>query len=232
MLWIILIFAVYFVMLIAIAVAGMRRMRNMSEYVLGGRRLSSITAALSAGSSTTSAWTMMALPALAFTNGAVEIWVPRRNRYRRLVELDFHSEPVAPVHHCGQRCAHHPRIPGGEVWRSHRNSENSSGIDHHFVRGVLRQFRTGGRRKTDGDYLRPSVRHGNRAHFVRNRLLHPYRRIHGRFPYRCHAGASDAGQSADYGCGSDSLDREPLVANWQTIRPIGSTRSTLPTALP
>ena len=76
MIWVIIVFTVYFVMLIAIAVAGMRRMRNMSEYVLGGRRLSSITAALSAGSSTTSAWTMMALPALAFTNGAVEIWVP------------------------------------------------------------------------------------------------------------------------------------------------------------
>lgn len=74
--WVIAVFGVYFAMLIAIAVAGMRRMRNMSEYVLGGRRLSSVTAALSAGSSTTSAWTMLALPALAFTNGAVEIWVP------------------------------------------------------------------------------------------------------------------------------------------------------------
>ncbi len=76
MVWVIVVFGVYFVMLIAIAIAGMRRMRNMSEYVLGGRRLSSVTAALSAGSSTTSAWTMLALPALAFTNGAVEIWVP------------------------------------------------------------------------------------------------------------------------------------------------------------
>ena len=76
MVWVIVVFGLYFAMLIAIAIAGMRRMRNMSEYVLGGRRLSSITAALSAGSSTTSAWTMLALPALAFTNGAVEIWVP------------------------------------------------------------------------------------------------------------------------------------------------------------
>ena len=76
MIWVIVVFGAYFAMLIAIAVAGMRRMRDMSEYALGGRRLSSITAALSAGSSTTSAWTMMALPALAFTNGAVEIWVP------------------------------------------------------------------------------------------------------------------------------------------------------------
>ena len=76
MIWVIVVFGAYFAMLIAIAVAGMRRMHDMSEYVLGGRRLSSVTAALSAGSSTTSAWTMLALPALAFTNGAVEIWVP------------------------------------------------------------------------------------------------------------------------------------------------------------
>ncbi len=76
MIWLILVFSAYFALLIGIAVAGMRRLRNMSEYVLGGRRLSSLTAALSAGSSTTSAWTMLALPALAFTNGAVEIWVP------------------------------------------------------------------------------------------------------------------------------------------------------------
>ena len=74
--WVILVFCAYFVMLIGIALVGARKMRDMSDYVLGGRRLSSFTAALSAGSSTTSAWTMLALPALAFTSGAVEIWVP------------------------------------------------------------------------------------------------------------------------------------------------------------
>ena len=74
--WLILGFFSYFGLLIAIAVAGARRMRDMSDYVLGGRRLSSFTAALSAGSSTTSAWTMLALPALAFSDGAVSMWVP------------------------------------------------------------------------------------------------------------------------------------------------------------
>lgn len=69
-------FTVYFGMLIAIAVVGARRMRDMADYTLGGRRLSSFTAALSTGSSTTSAWTMLALPALAFTGGLVEMWVP------------------------------------------------------------------------------------------------------------------------------------------------------------
>ena len=74
--WVILGFGAYFVMLIGIAIVGARKMRDMSDYVLGGRRLSSFTAALSAGSSTTSAWTMLALPALAFTSGVVEVWVP------------------------------------------------------------------------------------------------------------------------------------------------------------
>ena len=74
--WLILVFCAYFAMLIGIALMGARKMRDMSEYVLGGRRLSSFTAALSAGSSTTSAWTMLALPTLTFTNGAVEVWVP------------------------------------------------------------------------------------------------------------------------------------------------------------
>ena len=74
--WVIFGFTVYFGMLIGIAVVGARGMRNMADYTLGGRRLSSFTAALSTGSSTTSAWTMLALPALAFTGGLVELWVP------------------------------------------------------------------------------------------------------------------------------------------------------------
>lgn len=74
--WVVAVFSVYFALLIGIAAAGARRMKDMSEYVLGGRRLSSITAALSAGSSTTSAWTMLALPALAYVSGLVELWVP------------------------------------------------------------------------------------------------------------------------------------------------------------
>ena len=74
--WLIFAFCAYFLGLIGIAVVGARKIRDMSDYVLGGRRLGSFTAALSAGSSTTSAWTMLALPALAFSSGVVEMWVP------------------------------------------------------------------------------------------------------------------------------------------------------------
>ncbi len=74
--WVVGVFCVYFAGLILIALSGARRMRNMGDYVLGGRSLSSVTAALSAGSSTTSAWTMLALPGLAFAHGLGEMWVP------------------------------------------------------------------------------------------------------------------------------------------------------------
>ena len=74
--WVIVVFCLYFVMLIGIALVKARKIRSMSDYALAGRRLGSFTAALSAGSSTTSAWTMLALPALAFSHGAVEMWVP------------------------------------------------------------------------------------------------------------------------------------------------------------
>ena len=47
----------------------------MADYVLGGRNVSSITTALSAGSSTTSGWTMLVLPALAFQHGLETMWI-------------------------------------------------------------------------------------------------------------------------------------------------------------
>ena len=68
------VFAAYFLALIAIAIVGARRMREMSDYVLAGRRMSSITSALSASSSTTSGWTMLVFPALAFSERAVHLW--------------------------------------------------------------------------------------------------------------------------------------------------------------
>ena len=74
--WIVVPFGAYFLLLIAIAVLRARQMRNMSDYVLGARRLGSFTTALSTGSSTTSAFTMLSLPALAYVGGAVAWWLP------------------------------------------------------------------------------------------------------------------------------------------------------------
>ena len=68
------VFFLYFALLIAIAVVRVRPMREMADYVLGGRRMSSFTSALSASSSATSGWTMLVFPALAFSEGAVQLW--------------------------------------------------------------------------------------------------------------------------------------------------------------
>ena len=73
--WIIFVFIAYFAILIGIAVVRVRNIAAMSDYVLGRRRLGSFTTALSAGSSTTSGWTMLVFPALAFTSGANQLWL-------------------------------------------------------------------------------------------------------------------------------------------------------------
>ena len=66
-------FAGYFALLLGIATVRTRRMQGMSDYVLAGRRLGRVTAVLSASSSTTSGWTVLVLPALAFSNGLSEL---------------------------------------------------------------------------------------------------------------------------------------------------------------
>ena len=72
--WVIVVFLGYFATLIGIAGVRARQMREMSDYVLGGRNVGSFTSALSSASSSTSGWTMLVFPALAFTNGLVEMW--------------------------------------------------------------------------------------------------------------------------------------------------------------
>ena len=72
--WILFVFIVYFIVLIGIAVFRSRKMDDMSDYVLGGRKMGTFTSALSAGSSSTSGWTVLVLPALAFASGLMHLW--------------------------------------------------------------------------------------------------------------------------------------------------------------
>ena len=73
-LWVLFVFFAYFAALIGIAVLRTRSMNNMSDYVLGGRRMGLFTAALSAASSACSGWTMLVFPALAFAAGMLHLW--------------------------------------------------------------------------------------------------------------------------------------------------------------
>ena len=69
-----LVLALYFCILIGIAAYRSNRMANMGDYVLGGPSLGSSTAALSAGSSSASGWTMLVFPALAFAGSLMHLW--------------------------------------------------------------------------------------------------------------------------------------------------------------
>ena len=72
--WLLFVFVAYFGTLIGIAVVRTRRMQAMSDYVLGGRKMSGFTSALSASSSGTSGWAILVFPALAFQHGLGEMW--------------------------------------------------------------------------------------------------------------------------------------------------------------
>ena len=72
--WILWVFIGYFLVLIGIAIVRSRHMDDMSDYVLGGRKMGFFTSALSAASSATSGWTMLVLPALAFAAGMMHLW--------------------------------------------------------------------------------------------------------------------------------------------------------------
>ena len=73
--WVLSVFGVYFAVLIGIAVARARQMREMQDYVLGSRRLSAVTSALSASSSAVSSGSMLVVPALAFADGGMTLWL-------------------------------------------------------------------------------------------------------------------------------------------------------------
>ncbi|MDE2842705.1 MAG: sodium/proline symporter [Chloroflexota bacterium] len=72
--WILSVFIAYFAVLISIAVVRSRHMDDMSDYVLGGRKMGFFTSALSAASSAASGWTMLVLPGLAFAAGMMHLW--------------------------------------------------------------------------------------------------------------------------------------------------------------
>ena len=72
--WVLAVFIVYFLVLVGIAIFRARQMEDMSDYVLGGRKLGAFTSAISAASSSTSGWTMLVLPALAFAAGMMHMW--------------------------------------------------------------------------------------------------------------------------------------------------------------
>lgn len=68
-------FLIYIVLMLVIGVIAYSRTHNLSDYILGGRRLSSWTAALSAGASDMSGWLLLGLPGFAYASGLQAVWL-------------------------------------------------------------------------------------------------------------------------------------------------------------
>ncbi len=69
-------FIVYLIGMLAIGVIAYRLTSNLSDYVLGGRRLGPGVAALSAGASDMSSWLLLGLPGAVYIAGGMnQIWI-------------------------------------------------------------------------------------------------------------------------------------------------------------
>ena len=68
-------FAVYFILVFAIGWVAYRKTHDLSDYVLGGRRLGRWTTAISAGASDMSGWLLLGLPGYAYLAGFEAVWI-------------------------------------------------------------------------------------------------------------------------------------------------------------
>jgi len=69
-------FSTYLFLIIAVTFVAFVVTRNLSDFVLGGRRLGGPVAALSAGASDMSAWLLLGLPGAVYVLGLNQIWLP------------------------------------------------------------------------------------------------------------------------------------------------------------
>lgn len=68
-------FLAYLVVVLVIGVVAWRRTANLSDYILGGRRLGSWVTALSAQASDMSGWLLLGLPGYAYLAGLESLWL-------------------------------------------------------------------------------------------------------------------------------------------------------------
>ncbi|MEE4244015.1 MAG: sodium:proline symporter, partial [Kangiellaceae bacterium] len=68
-------FLIYLVAMLAIGIWAYFQTRNLSDYILGGRKLSGLVTALSAGASDMSGWLLLGLPGAIYLSGLSEAWI-------------------------------------------------------------------------------------------------------------------------------------------------------------
>lgn len=85
---------VYLVGMLLIGVLAARMTKDLSDYVLGGRRLGPGVAALSAGASDMSGWLMLGLPGAVYLGGMGEIWLPIGLAVGAYLNWQFVAKPL------------------------------------------------------------------------------------------------------------------------------------------
>ena len=65
----------YLSVVLALGIIAWRRTNSIGDYILGGRKLGPVVAALSAGASDMSGWLLLGLPGLAFLSGIKAFWL-------------------------------------------------------------------------------------------------------------------------------------------------------------
>ncbi len=73
--WQIISMVIYLLAMVAIGFYAQRKTDDLGDYMLGGRRLSPLVSALSAGAADMSGWLLMGLPGALYVSGLVEAWI-------------------------------------------------------------------------------------------------------------------------------------------------------------
>lgn len=73
--WQIISMVVYLIAMVAIGFYAQRKTDDLGDYMLGGRRLTPLVSALSAGAADMSGWLLMGLPGALYVSGLVEGWI-------------------------------------------------------------------------------------------------------------------------------------------------------------
>ncbi len=68
-------FIIYILLMLSIGIYAAKHTKNLTDYILGGRKLGSIITGLSAGASDMSGWLLMGLPGALYVTGVSEAWI-------------------------------------------------------------------------------------------------------------------------------------------------------------
>jgi sodium/proline symporter len=68
-------FFAYLMLILYLGIKAYKQTHNLGDYILGGRKLSSVVTALSVGASDMSGWLLLGLPGAIYLSGISEVWI-------------------------------------------------------------------------------------------------------------------------------------------------------------